>query len=379
MKRLLLKNSNKHTSILLLESVINMTQVMRPSEGRRAALRRAEGEMGAEVSNFFPIERYYAAADKVLHSFQKAYDEKRLDDAYVLGKRYATFSLEALPRHDYYRASRYASLQKKNNQNVQKVIVMLEQVAKWMDEEEAEKQRLREEYRKRIEAERVRQQEAIEKARYKELQDRIEQQRRKTRRGTANVEQSAMSKLQMLSKGFPEPPSQPPGQRMNSSNGSVGPPKGEHLSSQISDMDIGNDRHCKSMSSLNPNGNERPGTARAASARSRRSRWQQEETGIDAPGSLLTEDEALPPPIPPPSEMDTPPPPSYNQAIAEHDKLVPPTSSAVQRTVTAPAGGAIFRSGSDLISFPEAPDEVLPPPPPYCKYFRRVSFCANHV
>jgi len=349
------------------------TQVIRPSEARRAALRQAEGEMGAEVSNFFPIERYYSAADKVLQSFLNAYNEKRLDDAYVLGKRFATFSLEGLPKHDYYRSPRYAKLQKKNNENLEKVIARLEQVAKWMDEEEAEKQRLREEYRKRLEAERkrveqerVRQQEAIEKARYKELQERVEQQRKKSQRGTANVQQSAMSKLQMLSQSsFPDVPLQQPGS--TTQNGS--------LRNQLGDTDI-NDRHCKSTGSLLPNETAaRPGPERAISTRTRRSRWQQEEGGIDAPGSHLGGEDPLPPPIPPPSVEDTPPPPSYNQVVAQHDKLVsstkrtPNASSqlSVQRTVTAPAGGAIIRSGSDLISFPEPPDEVLPPPPPYCE------------
>ena len=48
---------------------MSSAQVHRPSEGRRAALRQAEGEMGGGVplvSNFFSIDRYYAAADKVM-------------------------------------------------------------------------------------------------------------------------------------------------------------------------------------------------------------------------------------------------------------------------------------------------------------------------
>ena len=332
---------------------------IRPSEGRRAALRKAEGEINVEVSNFFPIERYYDGADKVLHSFLKAYDEKRLDDAYVLGKRFATFSLEGLPKHDYYRSPKYASLQKKNNQQLQLVISKLEQVCLWMDEEEAEKERLRQEYRKRVQAEqeriqqeRVRKQQEIEEKRYKELQERVEQQRKKTQRGgTANVEQSAMNKLQMLRKTSSS---------RQTSNTS--------LTSQLSDMDI--DR--KSTGSIHYSPPERPEQAPARS--SRRSRWQQEEqaSGIDAPGSHMGGEEALPPPIPPP--VETPPPPSYSQALAEHDKLLPPptngqplSNAPVQRTVTAPAGGAILRMDSDLISFPEPPSEEILPPPPYCE------------
>jgi hypothetical protein len=41
----------------------------RPSDGRRAALREADAGLGEKgvpiVSNFFPIERYYDAAQKV--------------------------------------------------------------------------------------------------------------------------------------------------------------------------------------------------------------------------------------------------------------------------------------------------------------------------
>lgn len=348
---------------------------IRPSEGRRAALRQAEGEMGAEVSNFFPIERYYSAADKVLQSFEKAYNEKRLDDAYVLGLRFATFSLEGLTKHNYYHSSRYSNLRKKNEMSVKQVIAKLEQVTTWMDDEEAERQRLREEYRKKVEAqrklleaERVRRQEAIEKARYKELQDRVEQQRKKSQRGSAtNVEQSALSKLQMLNA-----PSGQPSPRMNGNMG---------------DMSINDGRRHKSTGSLMTNGSERPEMTKQASAVSRRSRWQQEETGssIDAPGSLLGGEDVLPPPIPPPPPPtmgdDTPPPPSYNQAMSAHDKLVqqqqtnrrPSTNDvAVQRPVTASAGCAlILPESSDLISFPEPPGEiaeVLPPPPPYCTF-----------
>jgi hypothetical protein len=349
-----------------------------PSKHRRAALRQAEGDLGFSVSNFFPIERYYTAADKVLQSFNKAFEEKRLDDAYVLGLRFATFSIESLPQHDYYRASRYAPLKRRNEQNVTSVISKLEQVTMWMDTEEAEKERLRQEYQRQVEAQRQKLQEAkvrklqqLEEARYKQLQERIEQQRKKSQRGTTqNVEQSAMSKLQLLS----------------SQNGST---NSEHLSSHMSDMNIGSDqRNCKSMSSLNtPSINGEPETSERSST-SRRSRWQQQEEGgsIDAPGSHLggDSDDVLPPPIPPPSLDITPPPPppppSYNQVVAEHGKLVQPTNRrhssdsmpSIQRTVSAPAGGAIIRSeSSDLISFPEAPDEeVLPPPPPYSFFDR---------
>ena len=243
----------------------------RPSEHRRAALRQAEGDLGFAVSNFFPIDRYYTAADKVLASFNKAFAEKRLDDSYVLGLRFATFSLESLPQHDYYQASRYAPLKRRNEQNVTTVISKLEQVTMWMDTEEAEKERLRQEYERQVEAQRQKLQEAkirkleqLEEARYKQLQERVEQQRKKSQRGsTQNVEQSALSKLQLLSS-------------QNGPTLSVS----EHVSSHLSDMDIGSSsdsRNCKSMSSLNtPSMKDEPETSEHGSTL-RRSRWQQQQ------------------------------------------------------------------------------------------------------
>jgi hypothetical protein len=298
--------------------------------------------MQVQVSNFFPLERYYEAADKVLQSFEKAYSEQRLDDAYVLGKRYARYSLESLPQHDYFRSSKYAVKRRDNDQHVQRVLQKLEQVALWMDAEEAQREKLRLERRRRLEQERVRQQEAIEKARYQELEQRIAMQQKKSSRSVSesSVKESALSKLQMLGSSSPQ------------LGGSSLKP--QRLSSGVSEMNIGNG----DKSSLNgESGHDRPSSQHTTGGR--RSRWQQNERS----DSSQLSDTSLPPPLPPPIPPPIPPP-SYDQIVSK-DHLRPPQ----KHTVAAPAGGAVVRSKSDLISLPSDDlSEVLPPPPPYCEY-----------
>jgi hypothetical protein len=322
----------------------------RPSDGRRAALRNLDGDMQVQVqvSNFFPLERYYDAADRLLQSFENAYNEKRLDDAYVLGKRYARFSLESLPHHDYFRSSKYAVKRRDNDQHVQQVLQKLEQVASWMDVEEAQREKLRLERRTRLEQERVRQQEAIEKARYQELEQRIAMQQKKTFRSVSEstVKESALSKLQMLGSSSPQ---------LNGGSSF----KPERLSSGVSEMDIGHDESTTNGETAH----DRPSSHNQQLTSGRRSRWQQNE---QSDGSQLS-DTSLPPPLPPPI-----PPPSYDKVVTK-DHLRPPPQ---QHTVAAPAGGAVVRSKSDLISLPsDELSEVLAPPPPYCQYQK--CFCGS--
>ena len=60
---------------------------------RRQQLRDADANNSTipTVSNFFPLERYYEASDKVLQTFETAFEARRLDEAYVYGMRYCTF------------------------------------------------------------------------------------------------------------------------------------------------------------------------------------------------------------------------------------------------------------------------------------------------
>ena len=94
---------------------------------------------------------------QILASFHIAYDERRLDDAYIYGKRFASFSLDALPMHNYYKTPKYKNMRSENSLEMTNVILKLEQIAKWMDEEEAKREKERRravEEMKRLEEER---------------------------------------------------------------------------------------------------------------------------------------------------------------------------------------------------------------------------------
>lgn len=194
----------------------------RPSDARRKAL-NAELTVPS-VSNFFPIENYYDAADKVYESFQLAFQQSQsqsqnqrqhkktpLDDAYVYGKRYCTFCIQAIPEHNYYNATRYRSLQVQHTRQVEKVLSQLEQVATAMDKEELEKQRQRDIQR-----------ENMERKQYEDLQRRVQRQMQQSkaqsqhqhqksdvRSDPENLEASALSKLELLMRKPASAPSAP--------------------------------------------------------------------------------------------------------------------------------------------------------------------------
>lgn len=138
----------------------------------------------------------------MLQAFQEAYDARRLDDAYVYGKRFAIFSLNALPKHNYYNSPKYSQHRAKNQKHMTVVVHKLEQIAKWMDAEEAEKERerrKREAERRRREEEKQRREAEAAKIRLQNWQkDQQRQAKAQQQKSSANVEQSALDKLKML-------------------------------------------------------------------------------------------------------------------------------------------------------------------------------------
>jgi hypothetical protein len=181
---------------------------------RKALLCELEGSSdGIGVSSFFPILRYYETADKVLAAFMEAIAENDLDASFVYGKRFCIFCLDSLPKHNYYSSKKYDKERRKYTKDAETVIGYLEKVKAEMDVEERAKHEKHLEYARqeaaRVEAERKRQ-EAIhqqqEKARYEELMRRASQQRKgnataiSPSKNGVNVSQSAMNKLQMLTK-----------------------------------------------------------------------------------------------------------------------------------------------------------------------------------
>ena len=133
---------NNYNNIKMGEEKKEEKEKHGPSAARRQLLRDADASSGTipTVSNFFSIERYYEASDKVLQTFENAFEKRLLDEAYVYGMRYCTFCVKGIVSHDYYNSSKYSARKLQTNQRVDAVLTKLEQVAEWMDQEEIEKE-----------------------------------------------------------------------------------------------------------------------------------------------------------------------------------------------------------------------------------------------
>lgn len=220
-----------------------------PSAVRRKQLLDSEegsGNSGIAVSSFFPITRYYDAADKVLGAFEEAYKNNDLDSAFVFGKRYCIFVVEGIPTHNYYQSNKFANLRRKHTNDAQVVLKFLEEIKAKMDVEEREKHKVKME---RARQEALRQEEERkrrEAAKYQELMRRAEMQK-KTKQPTGtnggDVQESAMNKLQMLMKQSSAssvgPPAAPPAPANDTSNNNKRPSGRYFLSDTDEDEEEG--------------------------------------------------------------------------------------------------------------------------------------------
>ena len=119
---------------------------------RREALREQNEKPPIVLNNFVSIEKYYHSADTVLEQFKKYSSQQDLDNAYIIGRRFALFSTVSLPGHDYYNSPRpeLIKLRQKNVRDSQWVTTGLERIVDVMDRQELA--------REKEEAERLRRQ-----------------------------------------------------------------------------------------------------------------------------------------------------------------------------------------------------------------------------
>jgi hypothetical protein len=218
----------------------NSNESLRPSAFRRKKLQEddANSDSIPTVSNFFRLERYYDASDKVLLSFQTAFENRRLDEAYVYGMRYSRFCMEGIRQHDYFNAQTFKARRIEMGRRVEEVIGKLEQVAEMMDAEEMEREAKRKALLMRQKEERLRQQRLMAEQQLAEFNKRIAEQ--KTSSSTISegtLEESAFAKLQRLTQpqGAPHQPKpvEAPDQNKRVSWSLPVEPDG-HLMSQIS-------------------------------------------------------------------------------------------------------------------------------------------------
>ena len=148
-----------------------------PSEARRQALRRADVGNTIRVLDSYPLSKYFDISQRLLDAFQKSVDARRLDEAYVYGLRFAAFGVESLPKHKEWRSNTgsYSKQKRRNSQQVEKVISMMEIIKQRMDAEELilqEKRRVHEDEMRRKEEEQRRQQRVIEETEYRQREER---------------------------------------------------------------------------------------------------------------------------------------------------------------------------------------------------------------
>mmetsp|Transcript_16826 Transcript_16826/g.19390 ORF Transcript_16826/g.19390 Transcript_16826/m.19390 type:complete len:540 (-) Transcript_16826:261-1880(-) len=169
-----------------------------PSHDRRQKLRDA-GTI-PEVSNFFSIERYYDASDKLLQAFEMSYESQHINNAYVYGRRYCDFCITEIPKHDYYRAKKFEARRNKTNTRVDDVLIKVQRVTELMDAEEVEKGKKIQALIAKQKEERLKKQRELEQKRINDLQKRIEKQKISSSYvSSESLEESALAKLQRLS------------------------------------------------------------------------------------------------------------------------------------------------------------------------------------
>ena len=269
--------------------------VVRPSDQRRKALN--EELTVPLVSNFFPIERYYEAADKVYDSFQEAFrlSDGHLDDAYVYGKRYCLFCIDAIPTHNYYSSEKNKHFLKKHTAQVDEVIRQISIVVDKMDVEEIEKQKRKAEMAR-----------AANEKRYKSLKQRAD------RVFSNNHDSSPTSST-------PVPPNQTAGTVEASAISKLNALRAQ--STQQDEVGTGrvrtnNHAGVRPTPKLDPSGEERTGIRSTSRYRLPSS---DEDNDDDADEEKKTSFGALPPPMLPPPSVPVPggsAPPSYDQALA---------------------------------------------------------------
>jgi hypothetical protein len=111
-----------------------------PSKLRRDLLKKQE-KPALTLSNLCSIEKYYATADKLLEQFKAHLANGELDDAYIMGRRFAVFSTVSLPGHDYYTSPKanLVQLRLKNQKDAQWVTRGLERIVEVMDKQEIDR------------------------------------------------------------------------------------------------------------------------------------------------------------------------------------------------------------------------------------------------
>ena len=195
-----------------------------PSTDRRKALKEADSANQLKVLPSYPLSKYLDLSKRIFYRFNHAVSERRLDEAYVFGLRFANLGLASLPQHPEWKAATNIKAKKCLASQAKHVLEMLESIKKRMDAEELMKIKVEmiakneQDSRRREEEERINQQVGEEHRREQQKRRNLEiereefyaQQRsqrmkeieRKKKKDNASkqkkIEQSAMLKLSAM-------------------------------------------------------------------------------------------------------------------------------------------------------------------------------------
>ena len=207
-----------------IEEDSNTVTSLSPSTDRRKALKEADSANQLKVLPSYPLSKYLDLSKRIFYRFNHAVSERRLDEAYIFGLRFANLGLASLPQHPEWKAATNIKAKKCLASQAKNVLEMLESIKKRMDAEELMKIKAEmiakneQDSRRREEEERINQQVGEEHRREQQKRRNLEiereefyaQQRsqrmkeieRKKKKDNASkqkkIEQSAMLKLSAM-------------------------------------------------------------------------------------------------------------------------------------------------------------------------------------
>jgi hypothetical protein len=184
-------------------------------------LKAADVPNNLAVLDTYPLSKYLDISEQLLARFQYAVDQRRLDEAYIYGLRFASLAVESLPKHpEWKHPTTGAKRRQRLSREVEKVLTMMEVLITRMDAEELAKEkavtvaRQKEEALKRAEEDHKRANIDSQRQKEKEQRDALEEERqrymaqqqseRKKKQAEVNqqkkhnIEESAMAKLLAL-------------------------------------------------------------------------------------------------------------------------------------------------------------------------------------
>ena len=113
-----------------IEEDSNTVTSLSPSTDRRKALKEADSANQLKVLPSYPLSKYLDLSKRIFYRFNHAVSERRLDEAYIFGLRFANLGLASLPQHPEWKAATNIKAKKCLASQAKNVLEMLESFEK---------------------------------------------------------------------------------------------------------------------------------------------------------------------------------------------------------------------------------------------------------